>query len=87
MGLGVSRSLACFPPLVVLGQRVLLVGFELRLVGERVFDRPVLPLGIAFAFPALQFGQRPGFAVLTKADAVPGLARGIAGFGSHRMTP
>jgi hypothetical protein len=42
------------PKLVVLGERDLLVGFELCLVGQRVLERPVLPLGIAFAFPALR---------------------------------
>ena len=59
MGLGVRRSLACFHQLVVLGERDLLVDFELRLVGDGVLDRPVLPLGIAFAFPRAETRSAP----------------------------
>jgi hypothetical protein len=65
-------------------QRLLFVRFEVRLPGDGVCERPVLPLSIAIAFAALKPGERPGFALLATGNAIPGLALGIAGFGSHR---
>ena len=74
------------PTFVVLGKRALLVGFELRLVGDGVLERPVLPHAIAVAFAALKLGQRSVLAVEAKVHAIFRLAPQVAGVGSHLMT-